>query len=145
MISTPAQGRKCILRTWQASRAKWHAICMIEGASEDSFTRLPRYFYSLDQQSWYGDEDFGSIDLDQNQRQVPSEILGRARKRHEGRIDFTLFQTFTSGWLHKVFIIHDAHLKGDYLGTMFLVVAMDSNNQVVPIAIDVAKSKSGEH
>ena len=53
-------------------------------------------------------------------------------------------QTFRSQLLRKVLIIDGAHLKGDYLGTMFLAVAMDANNQVVPIAIGVAKSESGE-
>ena len=33
---------------WQAWRAKWHAICMIEGNPKDSFTRLPQYFYNLE-------------------------------------------------------------------------------------------------
>ncbi|KAJ9566875.1 hypothetical protein OSB04_002841 [Centaurea solstitialis] len=43
--------------------------------------------------------------------------------------------TFRSGLLRKVIIIDGAHLKGRYSGTMFLAVAMDGNNQVVPIAI----------
>ena len=45
-------------------------------------------------------------------------------------------QTFRSQLLRKVIIIDGAHLKGDYLGTMFLAVGMDANNQVVPIAIE---------
>jgi len=53
-------------------------------------------------------------------------------------------QTFRSQLLRKVIIIDGAHLKGDYLGTMFLAVGMDANNQVVPIAIGVSKSESGE-
>ena len=31
---------------WQAWRAKWQAICMIEGNPAESFTRLPQYFYN---------------------------------------------------------------------------------------------------
>ncbi|KAJ9566922.1 hypothetical protein OSB04_002888 [Centaurea solstitialis] len=39
--------------------------------------------------------------------------------------------------LRRVLIIDAAHLKGPYLGTMFLVVAIDGNNNIVPIAFGV--------
>ena len=53
-------------------------------------------------------------------------------------------QTFRSQLLRKLLIIDGAHFNGDYLGTMFLAVGMDANNQVMPIAIGVAKAESGE-
>ena len=44
--------------------------------------------------------------------------------------------------LRLVLIIDAAHLKGPYLGTMFLVVAMDGNNNIVPIAFGVGRSET---
>ncbi|KAJ9536061.1 hypothetical protein OSB04_un000777, partial [Centaurea solstitialis] len=43
--------------------------------------------------------------------------------------------------LQPVLIIDAAHLNGEYLGTMFLVVAMDGNNNIVPVALGVGRSK----
>ncbi|KAJ9540662.1 hypothetical protein OSB04_027168 [Centaurea solstitialis] len=116
---------------WQAWRAKWQAINMIEGDPEDSFTRLPLYFYN--------------VELN-NPGTHTRIVVG-----NDGRFVSCFFalgcsiRTFRSGLLRKVLIIDGAHLKGRYSGTMFLAVAMDGNNQVVPIAIGVAKSESGEH
>ncbi|KAJ9556381.1 hypothetical protein OSB04_010995 [Centaurea solstitialis] len=112
-------------------RAKWQAITMIEGNPEDSFTRLPLYFHN--------------VELKNPGTQIRI-VVG-----DDGRFVACFFalgcsiRTFRSGLLRKVLIIDGAHLKGRYSGTMFLAVAMDGNNQVVPIAIGVAKSESGEH
>lgn len=46
--------------------------------------------------------------------------------------------------LRPVLIIDAAHLKGPYLGTMFLAVAMDGNDNIVPIAFGVGKSETSE-
>ncbi|KAJ9535559.1 hypothetical protein OSB04_un001304 [Centaurea solstitialis] len=43
-----------------------------------------------------------------------------------------------------VLIIDAAHLKGEYLGTMFLVVAMDGNNNIVPVALGVGRSETAD-
>ncbi|KAJ9564557.1 hypothetical protein OSB04_000523 [Centaurea solstitialis] len=116
---------------WQAWRAKWQAINMIEGDPEDSFTRLPLYFYNLE------------LNNPGTQTRI---VVG-----NDGRFVSCFcalgcsIVTFRSGLLRKVIIIDGAHLKGRYSGTMFLAVAMDGNNQVVSIAIGVAKSESGEH
>lgn len=48
------------------------------------------------------------------------------------------------GHLRRVLIIDGAHLKGPYLGTMYLAVAMDANNQIVPVAFGVGRSESGD-
>ncbi|KAJ9555902.1 LOW QUALITY PROTEIN: hypothetical protein OSB04_010516 [Centaurea solstitialis] len=115
----------------KAWRAKWQAINMIEGDPEDSFTRLPLYFYNLE------------LNNPGTQTRI---VVG-----NDGRFVSCFcalgcsIVTFRSGLLRKVIIIDGAHLKGRYSGTMFLAVAMDGNNQVVPIAIGVAKSESGEH
>ena len=46
--------------------------------------------------------------------------------------------------LRRVLIIDAAHLKGPYLGTMFLFVAMDGNNNIVPIAFGVGRSETAD-
>ncbi|KAJ9557066.1 hypothetical protein OSB04_011680 [Centaurea solstitialis] len=118
-----------ISRTGKAWRAKWRAIFLIEGNLAESFTRLPQYFYNVELRNP------GTV------TDITTDVTGRF-----STCFFALgcvIQTFRSG-LRKVLIIDGAHLKGDYLGTMFLVVAMDANNQVVPISIGVAKSESGE-
>ncbi|KAJ9556871.1 hypothetical protein OSB04_011485 [Centaurea solstitialis] len=115
---------------WQAWRAKWKALCMIEGNPAESFTRLPQYFYNV---------ELNNPDTVTN---ITTDVTGRFVSCF-----FALgcaINTFRSQLLRKVLIIDCAHLKGDYLGTMFLAVAMDANNQVVLIAIGVAKSESGD-
>ncbi|KAJ9565156.1 hypothetical protein OSB04_001122 [Centaurea solstitialis] len=115
---------------WQAWRAKWRAIFLIEGNPAESFTRLPQYFYNV------------KLRNPDTVTDITTDVAGRF-----ATCFFALgcaIQTFRSGLLRKVLIVDCAHLKGDYLGIMFLAVAMDANNQVVPIAIGVAKSESGE-
>lgn len=46
--------------------------------------------------------------------------------------------------LRPLLIIDAAHLKGKYLGTNLLVVGMDGNNQIVPIATGVSQGETGE-
>ncbi|KAI3673214.1 hypothetical protein L6452_39330 [Arctium lappa] len=43
--------------------------------------------------------------------------------------------------MRPIIIIDAAHLKGTYLGTTFLAVGMDANNQIVPIGFGVGKSE----
>ncbi|KAJ9535729.1 hypothetical protein OSB04_un001121 [Centaurea solstitialis] len=52
-------------------------------------------------------------------------------------------KTFLNNLRH-VLIIDAAHLKGAYLGTMFLVVAMDGNNNIVPVAFRVGRSETAD-
>ncbi|KAJ9566920.1 hypothetical protein OSB04_002886 [Centaurea solstitialis] len=114
----------------QAWRAKWRALCMIEGNPAESFTRLSQYFYNVE------------LNNPDTVTDITTDVTGRFASCF-----FALgcaINTFRSQLLRKVLIINCAHLKGDYLGTMFLAIAMDTNNQVVPIAIGVAKSESGD-
>ncbi|KAJ9565430.1 hypothetical protein OSB04_001396 [Centaurea solstitialis] len=46
--------------------------------------------------------------------------------------------------LRPVLIIDVAHLKGEYLGSMFLVVGMDGNNNIVPVALGVCRSETAD-
>ncbi|PWA62743.1 transposase, MuDR, MULE transposase domain protein [Artemisia annua] len=47
-------------------------------------------------------------------------------------------------FMHPLLIIDAAHLKGRYLGTNLAVVAMDGNNQIIPIATGVTHGETGE-
>ncbi|GKE30768.1 transposase, MuDR, MULE transposase domain protein [Tanacetum coccineum] len=46
-------------------------------------------------------------------------------------------------YLRPVLMIDAAHLKGLYKGTNLVVVAMDGNNQIVPIAFGICKGETG--
>ncbi|KAJ9548219.1 hypothetical protein OSB04_020762 [Centaurea solstitialis] len=108
---------------WQAWRAKWRAIFLIEGNPAESFTRLPQYFYNVELRNP------GTV------TDIRTDVTGRFE-----RCFFALgcsIQTFRSGLLRKVLIVDGAHLKGDYLGTMFLAVAMDANNKLSPSQLEL--------
>ncbi|GKC57078.1 transposase, MuDR, MULE transposase domain protein [Tanacetum coccineum] len=45
-------------------------------------------------------------------------------------------------YLRLVLMIDVAHLKGIYKGTNLVVVAMDENNQIVPIAFGICKGET---
>ncbi|KAJ9552354.1 hypothetical protein OSB04_016399 [Centaurea solstitialis] len=100
--------------------ARWNALDSIRGSPSESFTRLPAYLYT---------------NLNEG--------------RHEGHFEECFvalgvaIHIFLQN-LRRVLIIDAAHLKGPYLGTMFLVVAMDGNNNIVPIAFGVGKSETSE-
>ncbi|GJV93169.1 hypothetical protein Tco_1540982, partial [Tanacetum coccineum] len=46
-------------------------------------------------------------------------------------------------YLRPVLMIDDAHLKGLYKGTNLVAVAMDGNNQTVPISFGICKGETG--
>nr|GEU43164.1 ankyrin repeat-containing protein [Tanacetum cinerariifolium] len=50
-------------------------------------------------------------------------------------------RTFVSH-IRPLIIIDGAHLKGKFLGTMYLAVVMDGNNQILPLAYGVGKSET---
>lgn len=51
-----------------------------------------------------------------------------------------VFQTF----FRLIIIINREHLKGKYLGIMFLAVGMNKNNQILLITFGVGKIESGD-
>ncbi|KAJ9567802.1 hypothetical protein OSB04_003768 [Centaurea solstitialis] len=114
---------------WQAWRAKAAALCMINGSCAESFTRLPGYFYNLELHN-------------------PGTIT-RIRTDSDRRFTMcfaafgTSIRTFQRN-LRPVVVIDGAHLKGRYLGTMFLAVGMDANNRCVPISFEVGRSENNE-
>ena len=46
--------------------------------------------------------------------------------------------------MRPLLIIDAAHLKGRYLGTNLVVVGMDGNNQIIPIATGVSQGETNE-
>ncbi|GJW39341.1 transposase, MuDR, MULE transposase domain protein [Tanacetum coccineum] len=56
-------------------------------------------------------------------------------------IDDDEIRTFLN-YLRPLLIIDVAHLKGLYKGTNFVVVGMDENNQIVPIAFGICKGET---
>ncbi|KAJ9558836.1 hypothetical protein OSB04_013450 [Centaurea solstitialis] len=109
-----------------AWRARWKALELIRGSHAESFTRLPTYLYNL--------------------KRVNPGTRTAIRTDSSGRFAECFvalgvsIQTFLEN-LRPVLIIDAAHLKGAYLGTMFLVVAMDGNNNIVPVAFGVEGAK----
>lgn len=106
-----------------------HALEMLIGSPESSFAQLPVYCHNL---KLHNPGTVTEIALDE-----------------AGRFDM-LFVTLGAsirgflGGLRSLLIMDGAHLKGTYVGsTMFFVVRMDDNNQLVPIAMGVGQTESG--
>ncbi|KAJ9541579.1 hypothetical protein OSB04_028085 [Centaurea solstitialis] len=106
-----------------AWRARWKALELIRGSHAESFTRLPTYLYNL--------------------KRVNPGTRTAIRTDSSGRFAECFIQTFLEN-LRPVLIIDAAHLKGAYLGTMFLVVAMDGNSNIVPVAFGVGRSETAD-
>ncbi|KAJ9546713.1 hypothetical protein OSB04_019256 [Centaurea solstitialis] len=107
-----------------AWRARWKALELIRGSHAESFTRLPMYLYNLKR-------------VNQGTRTaIRTDLSGRFAECFVAL--GVSIQTFLEN-LRPVLIIDAAHLKGAYLGTMFLVVAMDGNN-IVLVAFGVGRS-----
>ncbi|KAJ9564118.1 hypothetical protein OSB04_000084 [Centaurea solstitialis] len=110
-------------------RARWNALDSIRGSPSESFTRLPAYLYNLE------------LTNPGTQTSIRVDTEGRFEECFVAL--GVAIHTFLQN-LRRVLIIDAAHLKGPYLGTMFLVVAMDGNNNIVPIAFGVGKSETAD-
>ncbi|KAJ9557540.1 hypothetical protein OSB04_012154 [Centaurea solstitialis] len=110
-------------------RARWNVLDSIRGSLSESFTRLPAYLYNLE------------LTNPGTQTSIRVDTEGRFEECFVAL--GVAIHTFLQN-LRRVLIIDAAHLKGPYLGTMFLVVAMDGNNNIVPIAFGVGKSETAD-
>ncbi|KAJ9535233.1 hypothetical protein OSB04_un001676 [Centaurea solstitialis] len=129
IVSDIKRNLKINISYWQAWRAKAHALCMVNGSPEESFTRLPGYFYNLELQNL---GTITRIRIDSDRRfTMCFAAFG------------TSIRTFQRN-LRPVVVIDGAHLKGRYLGTMFLAVGMDANNRCVPLSFGVGRSENNE-
>ncbi|XP_024963496.1 uncharacterized protein LOC112503734 [Cynara cardunculus var. scolymus] len=112
----------------QAWRAKMYALQLLRGTPESSFNLFPVYCHNLKLA---------------NPGTVTEIVLDPL-----GRFDL-LFVAFGCsirsflGHMRPLLIMDGSHLKGPYVGTMFLAVDMDGNNGIVPIAMGVGKTESG--
>ncbi|GJT91788.1 transmembrane 9 superfamily member 11-like protein [Tanacetum coccineum] len=83
------------------------------GTPEESFAELPLYCHNLKLKNQ------GTITHIETDDEDRFEIFFSCRRCCDG-----------------------AHLKGEFLGTMYLAVAMDGNNQILPLAYGVGKSET---
>ncbi|KAK9065818.1 hypothetical protein SSX86_015219 [Deinandra increscens subsp. villosa] len=113
----------------QAWRGKSYALELLQGTSGDSFCQLPYYFYNLELSNPGTVTDI-MVD-DENRFEMCFMAIGVA------------VQSYIN-CLRSVIIVDGAHLKGEFKGTMFLAVAMDGNNQILPLAYGIGKTESGE-
>ncbi|XP_024974775.1 uncharacterized protein LOC112512876 [Cynara cardunculus var. scolymus] len=104
-----------------------YALQLLWGTPKSSFNLLPVYCHNL---KLANPETVTEITLD-----------------GLGRFDMLFVALGCSirlflGHMRPFLIMDGAHLKGPYVGTMFLVVGMVGNNGIVPIAMGVGKTKS---
>ncbi|KAJ9546953.1 hypothetical protein OSB04_019496 [Centaurea solstitialis] len=107
-----------------AWRARWKALELIRGSHAESFTRFTTYLYNL--------------------KRVNPGTRTAIRTDSSGRFAECFIALGVSIETWPVLIIDAAHLKGAYLGTMFLVVVMDGNNNIVPVAFGVGRSETAD-
>ncbi|PWA85581.1 transposase, MuDR, MULE transposase domain protein [Artemisia annua] len=113
----------------KAWRGKQLALQATQGCPKVSYEQLPYYFHYL---KLANEGTVTHIDTDD-----------------EGRFKqcFLAFGVAVRSFLRfmrPLLIIDAAHLKGRYLGTNLAAVAMDGNNQIIPIATGVTHGETGE-
>ncbi|GJV68622.1 transposase, MuDR, MULE transposase domain protein [Tanacetum coccineum] len=112
----------------QAWRGKDCGIEQIRGSPYESFEMLPYYCHNLERK---------------NQGTVT-----RIKINEKGVFKMLFIAIGASirtslNYLRHLLIIDAAHLKGLYQGTNLVVVGMDGNNQIVPIAFSICKAETG--
>ncbi|GKB79110.1 transposase, MuDR, MULE transposase domain protein [Tanacetum coccineum] len=112
----------------QAWRGKDYGIQQIRGSPYEAFEMLSYYCYNLEQ------KNEGTITRIKTDEKRVFEMLFIA-------IGASI-HTFLN-YLRPILMIDVAHLKGLYKGTNLVAVAMDGNNQIVPIAFGIWKGETG--
>nr|KAJ0201578.1 hypothetical protein LSAT_V11C600327670 [Lactuca sativa] len=102
----------------QAWRAKQYAMKLLLGSSEECFAKLPIYFHNLKR---HNPDTVAYIQTD-------SEDCFECCFYAIG----STIRAFKS-FCRKVIIMDGAHLKGAFKGTILHGVAMDGNNQILPL------------
>nr|GEY75538.1 hypothetical protein [Tanacetum cinerariifolium] len=97
------------------------------GTPEESFAELPLYCHNLKLKNQ------GTITHTETNDEDRFEIFFLAVG--------AMIRTFVLH-MRPLIIIDGAHLKGEFFGKMYLAVAMDSNNQILPLAYGVGKSET---
>nr|GEW48185.1 transposase, MuDR, MULE transposase domain protein [Tanacetum cinerariifolium] len=112
----------------QAMKGKHYGIQQVRGSPYEAFEMLPYYCYNLENKN---EGTITRIKTDDNGVFKMLFIAIGASIR-----------TFLN-YLRPVRMIDAMHLKGLYKGTNLVAVAMDGNNQIVPIAFDICKGETG--
>ncbi|XP_023748615.2 protein FAR1-RELATED SEQUENCE 8-like [Lactuca sativa] len=112
----------------QAWRAKQYAMELLLGSSEECFAKLPIYFHNRKR------HNPGTVAYIQTDSEDCFECcfyaIGSTTRA---------FKRFC----RKVIIMDGAHLKGAFKGTILHAVAMDGNNQILPLVHGICKKESG--
>ncbi|PWA60179.1 transposase, MuDR, MULE transposase domain protein [Artemisia annua] len=113
-------------RAWTG---KNYALKLLHGSHEESFAVLPKYFYNLKM------ANPGTV------THIDTDSEGRFKMCFVG---FGVSIRSFLNYMRPLIKIDAAHLKGRYLGTNLLVVGMDANNQIIPLATGVAQGETVE-
>ncbi|GKB17302.1 hypothetical protein Tco_0851225 [Tanacetum coccineum] len=113
----------------QAWRGKHKALALSQGCPIESFAHLPFYYFNL---KMANEGTVTAIEMDAE---------GRFKMCFIG---FGVAIKSFLCYMRSLIIIDAAHLKGTYLGTNLVAVAMDGSNQIIPIATSVSQGKTGE-
>ncbi|GJU17683.1 zinc finger, CCHC-type containing protein [Tanacetum coccineum] len=121
--TTPVENKNCkvdkfwnmppLLKTPPYSKRLVPRYEIKKGTPQESFSELPLYCHNL-------------------------KLKNQGTITHIETDDEDRFEIFFS--CHRC--CDGAHLKGEFLGTMYLAVAMDGNNQILPLAYGVGKSET---
>ncbi|GJR16915.1 ankyrin repeat-containing protein [Tanacetum coccineum] len=128
--TTPVENKNCkVDKFWNMPPLLKTPVLDIKkkGTPEESFAELPLYCHNLKL------KNPGTITHIETDDQDRFEILFLAVG--------AAIRTFVPH-MRPLIIIDGAHLKGEFLGTMYLAVAMDGNNQILPLAYGVGKSET---
>ncbi|GJX01148.1 transposase, MuDR, MULE transposase domain protein [Tanacetum coccineum] len=112
----------------QAWRGKDYAIQQIRGSPYEAFEMLPYYCFNLER------KNEGTVTRIKTDKNGVFEMLFIT-------IGASI-RTFRN-YLCPVLMIDAVYLMGLYKGTNLVAVAMDGNNQIMPIAFGICKGKTG--
>ncbi|XP_038711808.1 protein FAR1-RELATED SEQUENCE 6-like [Tripterygium wilfordii] len=111
----------------KAWRAREAALESVRGTPEDSFSYLPHYCAELEKNN-------------------PGTIT-YIESDHEKRFKYFFMALGASlrgfrSAMQPVIVVDGTHLKGKYMGTLFVVAAQDGNKKIYPVAFGVGDSEN---
>ncbi|XP_071700443.1 uncharacterized protein [Rutidosis leptorrhynchoides] len=113
----------------QAWRAKCHTLQMLRGSSEESYQMLPIYLHNI---KIHNPGSVTNLITDKENRFLMCYYsLG------------VVIQSFVQH-CRPIIIVDGAYLKAGYLGTNLVAVAMDDNNEILPLAYGIAGGETNE-
>ncbi|XP_038719808.1 uncharacterized protein LOC120012454 [Tripterygium wilfordii] len=113
----------------KAWRFREHALESIRGSPELSFAYLPHY----------------CAELEKNNHGTITHI--ESDKENMFKYFFLALGPSLCGFrssMRRAIVVDGTHLKGKYLGTLFIASALDGNNHIYPIVFDVGDSENNE-